>query len=109
MKQREAGQKAGHKAHLLTCSVVHVWAWTCALGESECSWVCGDGMRKGAGECDDGNTASGDGCSRYCMVEVGYTEMARGRNGRQRNAMMETMKTGTGVAEHVRLSVAGSV
>jgi hypothetical protein len=36
-------------------------------------------------------------------------EMARGRKGRQRNAMMETTKTGTGVAEHVRLSVAGSV
>jgi hypothetical protein len=36
-------------------------------------------------------------------------EMARGRQGRQRNAMMETMKTGTDVAEHVRFSAAGSV
>jgi hypothetical protein len=36
-------------------------------------------------------------------------DMARGRKGRHRNAMMETMKMWTGVAEHVRLSVAGSV
>ena len=30
-------------------------------------------MKKGAEECDDGNTESGDGCSRYCIVESGYT------------------------------------
>ena len=33
---------------------------------------CGDGLLKGAEECDDGNTVSGDGCSSSCTLEVGY-------------------------------------
>lgn len=24
-------------------------------------------------ECDDGNTVSGDGCSKYCKLETGFT------------------------------------
>jgi cysteine-rich repeat protein len=31
--------------------------------------VCGDGMREGGEECDDGNSASGDGCSSTCQIE----------------------------------------
>ncbi|MBX3271659.1 MAG: hypothetical protein KF729_15440 [Sandaracinaceae bacterium] len=31
--------------------------------------VCGDGVRQDGEECDDGNTASGDGCSDACVVE----------------------------------------
>jgi len=34
--------------------------------------VCGDGMKFILG-CDDGNTISGDGCSRTCEVESGFT------------------------------------
>ncbi len=30
---------------------------------------CGDGMREGSEECDDGNTVSGDGCSDTCLDE----------------------------------------
>jgi cysteine-rich repeat protein len=33
---------------------------------------CGDGVRAGAETCDDGNTASGDGCSESCRIESGY-------------------------------------
>jgi cysteine-rich repeat protein len=31
--------------------------------------VCGDGVVEGLEECDDGNTASGDGCSAHCTLE----------------------------------------
>ena len=34
--------------------------------------VCGDGVRTTAEACDDNNTASGDGCSALCAVEVGF-------------------------------------
>jgi len=32
--------------------------------------VCGDGTREGAEQCDDGNTAAGDGCSATCTTEL---------------------------------------
>jgi len=32
--------------------------------------VCGDGAREGAEQCDDGNTAAGDGCSATCTTEL---------------------------------------
>ena len=34
--------------------------------------VCGDGLRASTEACDDGNQASGDGCSAACAVEAGY-------------------------------------
>jgi len=30
---------------------------------------CGDGVRQDREQCDDGNTASGDGCSAFCVTE----------------------------------------
>lgn len=33
---------------------------------------CGDGVKSGAEECDDGNLASGDGCSSACLLELGW-------------------------------------
>lgn len=33
---------------------------------------CGDGVKSGAEECDDGNLASNDGCSSACLLEVGW-------------------------------------
>ncbi len=32
---------------------------------------CGDGIREGTEECDDGNTVNGDGCSSVCGLEQG--------------------------------------
>ncbi len=34
--------------------------------------VCGDGIVLGTEVCDDGNTASADGCDSNCMLEPGY-------------------------------------
>lgn len=34
--------------------------------------VCGDGTYESPESCDDGNIASGDGCSSTCTVEAGY-------------------------------------
>ncbi len=35
--------------------------------------VCGDGfLISKVFECDDGNTANGDGCSSACLIETGY-------------------------------------
>ena len=34
--------------------------------------TCGDGIPSGAEECDDGNTAAGDGCSSTCTIESGW-------------------------------------
>jgi cysteine-rich repeat protein len=35
--------------------------------------ACGDGVIDLGEECDDGNTAGGDGCSAYCYVESGWS------------------------------------
>jgi len=34
---------------------------------------CGDGVIQGSEACDDGNTASGDGCSQSCQLEANYS------------------------------------
>eukprot|EP00826_Nyctotherus_ovalis_P010713 TRINITY_DN12811_c0_g1_i3.p1 TRINITY_DN12811_c0_g1~~TRINITY_DN12811_c0_g1_i3.p1 ORF type:complete len:486 (+),score=57.98 TRINITY_DN12811_c0_g1_i3:1250-2707(+) len=34
--------------------------------------ICGDGVNMGSYECDDGNTESGDGCSKECKIEPGF-------------------------------------
>lgn len=36
------------------------------------SSLCGNGVRQGEEECDDGNLVDGDGCSKLCRVEGGY-------------------------------------
>ncbi len=41
------------------------------VNSGQCIQICGDGIRLGE-ECDDGNTESGDGCSRDCKVETGF-------------------------------------
>lgn len=39
------------------------------------SATCGDGFREAFEACDDGNAVSGDGCSDFCQVEVGFSCM----------------------------------
>ncbi len=46
--------------------------WTCTGEPSECDPICGDGLIRGAEECDDGEPSMGDGCSATCEVEPGY-------------------------------------
>jgi len=38
-----------------------------------CREICGDGIRGADYACDDGNTQSGDGCSEFCAIELGFT------------------------------------
>ena len=47
----------------------------------ECNSTCGDGSRAGLEECDDGNTASGDGCSSDCLFEDVVTDSSAPTNG----------------------------
>ncbi len=49
----------------------------CSLGyslanASTCSGVCGDGIWIPSEECDDNNTANGDGCSSSCTIEAAF-------------------------------------
>jgi cysteine-rich repeat protein len=43
------------------------------VNDSDCSAVCGNGIRETGEGCDDGDISSGDGCSSSCTVESGYT------------------------------------
>lgn len=43
----------------------------CVFDTTDCTEsVCGDGIPSGDEQCDDGNTAGGDGCSATCQAEV---------------------------------------
>jgi len=39
------------------------------LAKGYCPEICGDGLDFGQYQCDDGNTISGDGCSKECKLE----------------------------------------
>ncbi len=39
-----------------------------------CTEICGDGLNMGGQlECDDGDRIDGDGCSKDCKIEKGWT------------------------------------
>lgn len=70
----DTGDLGEGKACLSDCSVNPLWECHSILGlVSECHGICGDGVRVGAeletNGCDDGNNASGDGCSSSCRVQ----------------------------------------
>lgn len=46
--------------------------YTRPSGGGACASSCGNGERVIGEECDDGNTAAGDGCSASCEVELGW-------------------------------------
>ncbi|KAF4750948.1 hypothetical protein FOZ62_014810, partial [Perkinsus olseni] len=52
------------------------------LGLAISPLVCGDGLRVGPEECDDGNARSKDGCSSTCEVEAGWICRGRARDKR---------------------------
>eukprot|EP00347_Sterkiella_histriomuscorum_P011981 403370353 len=56
---------------LNTCTYCHELLGLFTNEEFECEDVCGDGIIINK-QCDDGNVASGDGCSRDCKVEYGF-------------------------------------
>jgi len=51
--------------------------WGCAENGSLMD-ACGDGIIAGTDPCDDGNTASGDGCSVNCKLEPGFVCVTQG-------------------------------
>jgi len=50
-------------------------------GSWKCNTTCGDGVRAGWEECDDGNEADGDGCSGSCEVEKYFNCSTEGPGG----------------------------
>ncbi|MDD2935137.1 MAG: myxococcus cysteine-rich repeat containing protein [Candidatus Pacebacteria bacterium] len=42
---------------------------TCSAARANVSVICGNGIKEGTEQCDDGNTTSGDGCSSVCAIE----------------------------------------
>ncbi|KAF4684975.1 hypothetical protein FOZ60_007084 [Perkinsus olseni] len=52
------------------------------LGLAISPLVCGDSLRVGPEECDDGNVRSKDGCSSTCEVEAGWICRGRARDKR---------------------------
>lgn len=48
--------------------------WKCLQDDkiSKCMTVCGDSKVRGNEECDDGNTFNSDGCSKDCIIELGF-------------------------------------
>jgi cysteine-rich repeat protein len=45
--------------------------YICNGEPSVCTTICGDDLKKGDEECDDGNLVNGDGCTSDCLREVG--------------------------------------
>ncbi|MEK7703551.1 MAG: DUF4215 domain-containing protein [Myxococcota bacterium] len=55
----------------MLCTLVGV-AHGCGTASNGVAPHCGDGIVPGFGNCDDGNTTNGDGCSSQCAVESGW-------------------------------------
>jgi fibro-slime domain-containing protein len=56
-----------------TCSTIES-GWVCPNPGQRCTAAaCGDGIRAGFEQCDDGNPTNGDGCSTACKLDAGQT------------------------------------
>ena len=53
-----------------TCQVEK--GWTCPAGGTCHATKCGDGIRAGFEQCDDGGNVAGNGCDANCQLEPGY-------------------------------------
>jgi cysteine-rich repeat protein len=60
----------GETGGFVSCTVGGLAAGGCRYDRTTC-WRCGNGRLEGDEECDDGNVASGDGCSDTCRSECG--------------------------------------
>lgn len=50
--------------------------YVCYFGTNNrqyCEWACGNSKVETGEDCDDGNVINGDGCSKWCTAEQGYT------------------------------------
>lgn len=54
------------EASVTNCAVA------CIVPFARATKLCGNGVREATEECDDGNSALGDGCSTACKVESGF-------------------------------------
>ena len=57
---------------IFNCFACSTSTHTYITGDTYCQEICGDGKNYGIYQCDDGNTVSGDGCSKLCSIETGY-------------------------------------
>ena len=57
------GRRYGITVHVL------MLCWCIGLPELGAAQTCGNGVAEAPEECDDGNPASGDGCSATCQLE----------------------------------------
>lgn len=76
-----AGPPSGHGyagCDTGACTVVCDAGYHLVGGDCIPDVVCGDSQRDTSESCDDGNTASSDGCSSNCQVESGYTCVGAG-------------------------------
>ena len=72
------GNTSGGDGCSADCTQVET-GYKCPPAGGECSKIpetetgCGNGVVESGEQCDDGNTAGGDGCSASCMKEAGFT------------------------------------
>jgi len=73
-----AGDGCGPTCALESKPVTGAEGWTCStavqpsgcIGPTTCSGtICGNGVREGSEQCDDGNHDTGDGCTPFCRLE----------------------------------------
>ncbi|TAK95065.1 DUF4215 domain-containing protein [Patescibacteria group bacterium] len=70
--------------------------------------VCGDGRTQLSEECDDGNNASGDGCSDVCKTESVACTPPGPTHGECKDAGGNIITCGSGVAQTTRYKCDGS-
>jgi len=66
--------------------------WQCRVPGKPCTPICGDGKLEGGENCDDGNTASNDGCSTTCQREPGADCPTPGSLAKWRNVETESKR-----------------